>query len=302
MKVMLCPFAPLALLSLLISAGCTPEPPAPATAPAGLTSEDVGGGPERTRSQAHFVARLDLRLCVSPLCGGYFVHQVNRKLTPCADGVPRPECYVAEADLSALGLRLEEEAKLRAAIGVSTHDATVVFRGHIAPRLFGGFGNIGVLQVQKAWRASTPARLAGSFYGLTSSGIVCVTSPCESIRETLLNHARVQNIHEVDLSAAPGSDEEKAAALAAIFDGEGLVATGTNRIRPDAGPAGDAVVLAASQYFRLVKTTSGQPCDAANPCARGLLCCFPCGAPPSDEFPCPNVCMQPVDGACPLFP
>lgn len=63
----------------------------------------------------------------------------------------------------------------------------------------------------------------------------------------------MQNIHEVDLTRAPGTDKDRAAALEAIFSDEGLVATGVNETVPDAGPAGAAIVLRASQYFRLVR-------------------------------------------------
>ena len=50
----------------------------------------------------------DLRRCVFPLCGGYFVRRVNHRLTRCANGVYRAACYVAEADWSPLGLSDDE--------------------------------------------------------------------------------------------------------------------------------------------------------------------------------------------------
>src|SRR6187399_598540 len=57
--------------------------------------------------------RRDLRRCAAPLCGGFFVDSVNRATLRCADGQRSAECYVAELDLSALGLAPDQEAELR---------------------------------------------------------------------------------------------------------------------------------------------------------------------------------------------
>jgi hypothetical protein len=46
----------------------------------------------------YYTVRRDFRKCVSPICGGYFIKQVNLKATPCVDGVFREECYVSAID------------------------------------------------------------------------------------------------------------------------------------------------------------------------------------------------------------
>ena len=264
--------------------------------------------PERRPS--FFVARADLRKCVSPLCGGDFVSQVNLAETVCADGVARPECYVAAIDLSGAGLTAAEQAKVLAAVTATTRDAVVVFAGRIAPAVFPPFGNLGKLVVREVWLASNRVLLSGHFFGLRDTGIVCITSPCPSIEETLLNTGKVKLIEDVSFSGAPGTDKEKEAARAAIFSGEGLVATGfhaaigqTNAIPPRPIPS---PVLEVTQYFRKVSRAlgPGEKCDGSIPCGNGLLCCYPCGIAPDPENPdlCHNVCMPPMNGHCPLFP
>jgi hypothetical protein len=44
----------------------------------------------------YYTIRRDLRRCISPLCGGWFISRVNKKQTRCADGSRANECYVAE--------------------------------------------------------------------------------------------------------------------------------------------------------------------------------------------------------------
>ncbi|MBD2249122.1 DUF6748 domain-containing protein, partial [Nostoc sp. FACHB-888] len=46
----------------------------------------------------YYTVRRDFRRCASPICGGYFIKQVNLKATPCLDGVFRSECYVSAID------------------------------------------------------------------------------------------------------------------------------------------------------------------------------------------------------------
>lgn len=213
----------------------------------------------------YFIARRDLRRCVAPICGGFFVSLVNKATTPCVDGSAQAECYVAELDLSGLGLSPDDEAALQGAIGINTSEASVVLVGQIQPKAFGSVGTFGQFVARSAWRAAKPVTLSGTFYGLKDSGIVCITYPCPSIAEAKLNTSQVQNIHGVDFTQAPGSDADKDAAGNAIFSGEGLVATGTNSVIRRAGPAGAATVLNISQYFRLV-TPSAAPLQWFSTC------------------------------------
>lgn len=185
------------------------------------------------------ITAVDTRRCAHPYCGGYFVSQVNRTQTKCADGVVRTSCYVADIDLAALGLRDEEEGELRA--------TNAVFFGEIVRRT--DVPRLGNLLVGAAWQAPDPGSIAGTMYRVDDNGLRCIAYPCPSINEQQVNGRVVKAIHEVDLDLAPGTDEDRDRAMAAIRSGEGLLVIGRNTLIEDAGPAGDAVVLLARRFL-----------------------------------------------------
>src|SRR5688572_8716421 len=61
-------------------------------------------------SSYFIVTRRDTRRCLYPICGGYFVRQVNRPLTRCANGTLQAECHVADLDFTRSGLSPEQAA------------------------------------------------------------------------------------------------------------------------------------------------------------------------------------------------
>src|SRR5687767_13217184 len=84
----------------------------------GTTEEDPveEGGELSTVSRTFVGLRRDMRKCISPLCGGYWVHDLNR--------VTFTEHYVSGLDFSASGLSDAAQAQV--------HDgllAEVVLRG-----------------------------------------------------------------------------------------------------------------------------------------------------------------------------
>ncbi|MFM7276035.1 MAG: DUF6748 domain-containing protein, partial [Gammaproteobacteria bacterium] len=62
---------------------------------AGGARADAAGTP-RFHPYGYFEVRKDLRRCVSPLCGGFWLRRLNAQMTRCADGAMQRECYVAE--------------------------------------------------------------------------------------------------------------------------------------------------------------------------------------------------------------
>src|SRR5690349_18520236 len=68
----------------------------------GSTSVAPNAEPSQPKSKlsnsTFYLVRPDLRKCASPMCGGYFVHQVNSDLTRCANGRQMSECYVSSID------------------------------------------------------------------------------------------------------------------------------------------------------------------------------------------------------------
>src|SRR4051812_17564357 len=48
----------------------------------------------------YFDVHVDLRKCLSPVCGGFFLSRLNRTTTVCADGHASTACYSPELDWS----------------------------------------------------------------------------------------------------------------------------------------------------------------------------------------------------------
>ncbi len=192
----------------------------------------------------HYTVEPDLRRCISPLCGGFFVARANRSKTRCADGSRAASCYVAEIDWSATGLAPSQIRDLAS----SSFVRGLVVLGRIAPLHHPTFGNLGQLRARSVWQAATSAEPAGSLYGVTDSGIVCVTFPCFSLKAQLLDRRRVRDLSGLDLSAAGASDEQLEAAHAAALDGELIAAGKIHRQRvPDSRRKGRQLV--GSQFY-----------------------------------------------------
>ncbi|MGH8633382.1 MAG: DUF6748 domain-containing protein [Burkholderiales bacterium] len=152
----------------------------------------------------YIVTHVDKRKCVSPLCGGWFVKRVNRKLTRCADGNWRRECHVFDLDVSAIGLGEEMEQKVEFLWGASH----ALVRGSISQGDGGLAYPIDTLKATEAWAGVAESKPRGSFYGVTDSGIVCITYPCPSFTEAKLNTLQSANIHGVELAASGATDQE----------------------------------------------------------------------------------------------
>lgn len=178
----------------------------------------------------YIVTHVDLRKCISPVCGGWFVKRVNHAHTKCADGTWQPECHVFDLDVSAIGLSEEEEQMFEFAWGASH----ALVRGSLSKVENGNF-DIDTLHATEAWTGVAESTAKGSFYGVTDSGIVCITFPCPSFTEAKLNTAKIANIHGVDL-AASGATEDKVNAGYAELAATGVLLAGKHTTIT--GPAG----------------------------------------------------------------
>src|SRR4051812_30875346 len=148
---------------------------------------DTDGKADGISSTSTFYSlRPDFRKCVSPLCGGSWVKRVNFSTTKCADGQYAAECYVAETDLTGLGL---SDAELG---GLNKYQA--VLRGSIVKRTYGPFGKLGAFKASEAWAPANSTAPTGTFYKVTDLGIRCITFPCLSTHEAKLNSTTSANI------------------------------------------------------------------------------------------------------------
>jgi hypothetical protein len=193
-----------------------------------------------TSTSTFYAVRADLRRCMSPMCGGYFVKRVNEPLTRCANGRYMSECYVAEIDWN----------------GQTQVDAGLaILRGRMIAKRFDPRGMFGVLRVDESWQAVNNNRPNGLFYRVRDRGLRCIAFPCPTHHEAKLNSTIGQNIAGVDLSALPGADVARS-----MTGPDGVIAAG-DHVKVN-GPGGTLLELKAKQvYLRTGKGTAGmKPC------------------------------------------
>ena len=200
-----------------------------------------------------YSVRRDLRRCVSPLCGGYFVKRVNMSSTRCADGRFLRECYVAEIDWNGQSQR---------------DDARMVVRGTIVARQYARFGNLGELRISESWKPLGTNEPVGIFYLVRDRGVRCIAFPCPTHSEAKLNSRFSRNIAGVNLDAA-GLKDNASVAQAAMIGPDGVIALGRNV--PVKGPGGRSFELRATQVYVRNKSnsSSGKPDRGSmKPCFR----------------------------------
>lgn len=192
-------------------------------------------------SSHYIVTRVDLRKCAYPVCGGYFVKAVNRALTRCADGTLQKDCHVATLDASLP----RWSAKDREVFEQSFIPGQALAAGKLVA-LKGSIGKVDTLVVTEGWLGQALSKPSGLFSALKNNGIVCITSPCPSIKETTLNYPISRDIHGVNL-AASGAKPERVAAGFQALGSTGVLAAGNHQIIT--GPAGEGRQFVASEFY-----------------------------------------------------
>lgn len=246
-------------------------------------------------NSTYFTLRPDLRRCAAPLCGGFFVKAVNVPNTRCADGSGKPECYVAELDLGALGLSAAQQAELRG------RSREFLLRGAIRSKDFSPGGNLGVFAATEAWRGHEGIAPSGTFLRANNTGIVCITFPCPTMSAAVLNQNTAPfSVAALDLD---GISNDPSDGFAELDEPEGLLLAAKRTVVT--GPAGTAIGLDASEYYvpfeakRQICGTRGAPA-----CDKGTYCDFPqsanCGRAdaPGVCAPRPIACTKQYDPVC----
>ena len=219
-----------ALAALTLSSGASPRVTDIATGASAETESESTSTEPIAANSTFYSVRPDLRRCVSPLCGGYFVKRVNMSSTRCADGRFRAECYVAE---------LEGNAQAES-------DGAQLVRGEIVARRYERFGNLGALRLSEAWKALGAKQPAGTFYLVRDRGVRCIAFPCPTHHEAKLNSSFSRNIAGVNLEAA-GLGDNTSVANAAMTGPAGVIVAGHDS--PVKGPGGRSFELKATQVY-----------------------------------------------------
>jgi eight-cysteine-cluster-containing protein len=199
------------------------------------TKADIAG------TYTFYTVTPDLRRCASPMCGGYWVSRVNRTDTRCFDGRYAASCYVAEIRWSSLGVNQETVDKINGTI----HAASVVMRGSVVGKTF-TTGRLGEFKPSEAWLGQGPNPPAGPFAIVEDTGVRCITSPCNSMREKKLNSSAAAVIAELGWEAAGVSDEMIGTAITELFVHDLIVAGDRYTVH---GPGGTAKARTVTQYY-----------------------------------------------------
>ena len=157
------------------------------------------------------VTRQDFRKCAYPMCGGYFVKAVNKPRTRCADGTLQAECHAVQLNVRALGWTDDQRATFDAQFA----QGQALVRGHLEPAP-AGFYTADQLTITEAWSAQGKNKPMGAFFGVKSTGIVCITTPCPSLAATKLNTLNPPTNPSLDLTPSGVGDEALQAAYEAL--------------------------------------------------------------------------------------
>ena len=191
-------FGALAALSLL-------------SAPLTASAQDAQPPALVTRDSYLIVTRQDLRKCAYPMCGGYFVKNVNAASTRCADGTQQKECHAVQLYTQALGWTPEQQAAFEAQFA----KGKALVRGYLEPAPAGLY-TADRLTITEGWQAQGTRSAVGTFYGVKSTGIVCITTPCPSLAATKLNVVAPVVNPSLDLTPSGASDKQIQAAYEAL--------------------------------------------------------------------------------------
>ncbi len=134
-------------------------------------------------TSTYYAVRRDLRRCMSPMCGGYWVKAVNRAHTECADGRRAEECYVAEINVAA-DVHVEE--------GDLVH-------GDLLPRHYAGPDlTLAVLSADFALEPVLDDVVSrGHHFLVFDKGLRCIKAPCPTTEIAALNTPYTYGDHAV---------------------------------------------------------------------------------------------------------
>jgi Domain of unknown function (DUF6748) len=234
----------------------------------------------------YFVNRQDMRKCAYPMCGGVFVGEVNHDQASCFEGNQAKDCYVAELDLTALGLSSEDAPDILA----QAHAGQVLLRGDLAPHPQNT--SIGRLVVTAAWEALTADQPAGTRYLGFESPIKCITFPCSNATGVPLNIGGVGSFAGFDVSALSANGDQLDRLTAAFGSDGAIVAGGTHEVT---GPGGTASIIEVTAAYVPVKSSAAPTPCGDTVCAAGSYCC---NASCSMCVPEGNLCTQQACAPC----
>ncbi len=227
------------------------------------------------------VTRRDMRKCVSPLCGGFYVKRVNVAKTRCADGSLQAECYVSSIELKNIGLSSREEADFRVAV----ESGMAIIKARAYKRSFHGW-TLGTLKANEGWLGATGSTPDGTFFRIADNGIRCITTPCWSTSAFALNGNDEHTLigATLDQTATPADQATLDRAVESIGTPDGLLVAGSLLLPKCLPTANCGPRVIASEIYVRVARREGRSCGARGTsfCNAGQFCSWKdqdiCGA------------------------
>lgn len=173
-----------------------------------------------------YIVKQDYRKCAFPMCGGWFLTPVNQySLTlqtedeAYASAALLPNSiYVAYINYKRMGLTAKQIEELQAAIRAEQ----ALLKGTVTAT----DSRSKTLVATNAWVGANKNTAVGPYLNVTSTGIVCITTPCPYFKANVINTGYSTEFHDLSFEKSGLDDNQILQAWTAISTG-GLVLTGT---------------------------------------------------------------------------
>ncbi len=226
----------------------------PAQAQGAPLGESVTTATANTGS-TYYALYADLRRCPSPLCGGWFVDELNRPATQCHDGSTADQCYTPELDWSRSGLSDAQQSQLldAAHTGATSGQVVAIARGTFAHGNSTPQPELGRFVISEAWAEVGSGAATGTFVEVHDNGLRCFAAPCRNLTEVTLDTPQVTDIAAVDFTPAGLTDSQVETCTTAMYGPDGLIVAG-DRYTVQANGSTAPGRTATAAYLRLSST------------------------------------------------
>ncbi len=224
------------------------------TAPAMATGDELS-----STSRSYVTLRRDARKCAAPMCGGYFVADVNRATVN--------EQYVSALDFTTAGVRFD--ARTVQAV-LSAGDGEVVLRGKLGAKE--STFHTRQFVVFDAWRGLPGVTVAAGdlFHAVEPMDVRCFTAPCPTATLTRLNSTKTSTAHGLTVARAAKPFVDQSWLGSRVLGHGALVASRLSN--GQTFPGGTERVIDASQVFvHLPESVGPCPMRMVTRCPSGQL-------------------------------
>lgn len=261
----------------LWSLGCGPsEADVSGEAPSELSST---GDELSSASRSYVTLRKDTRKCMAPLCGGWYVADVNR--------ASLNEQYVSALDFTSGGVSFD--ARVEAAV-LGAGDGEVVLRGKLGAKE--NTWHTRKFVVSDAWRGLPGVRVAQGdvFNAVAPMNLQCIVAPCPSVKVSQLNSTKTVLAHGLTFARAAKPFVDLNWLESRVLGHGALVASRLSSGQTYAGGT-EKLVDASQVLIHLPETVGPCPMRMVTQCPSGQV---HTGVRTADRCVVPTACVLPA--------